>query len=57
MGITGLEIPEYGGPGLTYLEAGAILFEMAKIDGSIATITVAHNSLGQSVIYAFGDEE
>ena len=36
IGINGLQVGDYGGPGLSTLEAGSIIFEMAKIDGSVA---------------------
>ena len=36
LGINGLQIKDFGGPGLTTLEAGGVIYEMAKIDGSVA---------------------
>ena len=36
IGVNGLQIGVHGGPGLTTLEAGSIVYEMAKIDGSVA---------------------
>ena len=55
--ITGLQIKGYGSPGLTTVEAGAMLFEIAKRDGSIASFFTVHNAIGLSVINALGDEE
>jgi len=36
LGINGLTCKDFGGPGLSTLEAGSIIFELAKIDGSVA---------------------
>ena len=41
----------------TNLETGAIAFEMAKVDGSIATFYLVHGMLAVQVINALGDEE
>ena len=46
MGVNGLTIGEYGGPGLTSVESGAILYEMAKIDGSIGLLFFIQNFVG-----------
>jgi len=42
---------------LNTLEAGAIVYEMAKLDGSVATFLLVHNAIGMAVIDALGDEE
>lgn len=34
--INGLHIKDFGGAGLSILEAGSILYEMSKIDGSVS---------------------
>ena len=57
LGINGLQIKGYGSPGLTTLEAGACIYEIAKRDGSAATFLLVHNAIGMAVIDALGDEE
>jgi alkylation response protein AidB-like acyl-CoA dehydrogenase len=42
---------------MTNLETGAICFEMAKADASIASFFLVHNGIGSNVIDALGDEE
>ena len=57
LGINGLTIKGYGSPGLTTLESGASIYEIAKRDGSASTFFLVHNSIGMAVIDALGDEE
>ena len=57
LGINGLQIRDFGGPGMTTLEAGAIIFEMAKIDGSIAMSFLVQNCLGMAVVDDLGDDD
>jgi len=57
LGINGMLIKDHGGPGMTNLEAGAICFEIAKSDASVATFVLVHNAIGTAVISALGDEE
>lgn len=57
LGVNGLQIKDFGGPGLSTLEAGAICYEMAKLDGSIATFFLVHNAIGMMVVEALGDDE
>lgn len=57
LGINGLQIKGYGSPGLSTPEAGAVCYELAKVDGSIATFLLVHNGIGMAVIDALGDEE
>ena len=57
LGINGLQIQGYGSPGLSTLEAGSIIYEIAKSDGSACTFFSVHNSIGMAVIDALGDEE
>jgi glutaryl-CoA dehydrogenase len=57
LGINGMQIKEYGGPGFTHLEAGVMTYEMCKIDTSVATIVTNHNAIGNSVIYHCGSQE
>ena len=57
IGINGLQIKGFGSPGLTTLEAGAMIYEFAKRDASVATFFLVHNAIGMAVIDALGDEE
>ena len=57
LGINGCQIKDFGGPGFTNLETGVIAAEIAKRDASIATFYLVHNSIGQNVVEALGDEE
>lgn len=52
-----MQIKGYGSPGLSTLEAGAVIYEIAKRDGSAATFLLVHNAIGMAVIDALGDEE
>ena len=57
MGVNGLQIGDFGGPGLSTLESGSIIFEMAKIDGSVAMSFLVQNCLGMAMVDALGDDE
>ena len=57
LGINGLQIKNFGSPGLSTLEAGACIYEMSKRDGSVASFFTVHNAIGMAVIDALGDEE
>ena len=57
LGINGLQIQGFGSPGLSTLEAGACIYEIAKRDGSIASFFTVQNSIGIAVINVLGDEE
>lgn len=58
LGIDGGVIGEkYGGPGFSNLEFGALLYEVAKVDGSVSTFVAVHNSIGMNVVNTLGDEE
>jgi alkylation response protein AidB-like acyl-CoA dehydrogenase len=57
LGINGLSIKGYGSPGLSTLEAGAVLYELVKRDASMAAFMTVHNSIGMAVVDALGDEE
>jgi len=57
LGINGFHLKEFGGPGLTNMEAGAITYELAKIDTSIGTFVSVHNSLGIVVVDMLGSDE
>ena len=56
LGVNGLHIKGFGSPGLSTLEAGSIMYEMAKVDGSVAMSFLIQNCLGMAVIDALGDE-
>jgi alkylation response protein AidB-like acyl-CoA dehydrogenase len=45
-----MNIKDFGGPGLTQLEAGAVVLEIAKRDVSISTFFLVHNGIGMEVI-------
>jgi glutaryl-CoA dehydrogenase len=55
--INGLSIKGYGSPGLSTVEMGSLIFEIAKRDGSVATFFLVHNAIGMAVVNALGDEE
>jgi len=57
LGVNGFHIKEFGGPGLNTMEAGAIIYEMAKIDASVYTFLTVHNSIGMAVVDYLGSEE
>lgn len=57
LGINGLRIKDFGGPGFNNLEAGAIVYELAKRDASVSTFYLVHNAIGSAVVDALGDEE
>lgn len=56
-GINGFQIKDFGGPGFTNLEAGAIYHELARKDASIATFVLVHNAIGTNVISCLGDQD
>jgi hypothetical protein len=58
LGLMGVTFPtEYGGAGLGYVEYVTIIAELARVDGSVAIIVAAHNSLCANHIYLAGSEE
>ncbi|MBZ5515540.1 MAG: acyl-CoA dehydrogenase [Acidobacteriia bacterium] len=58
LGLMGVVSPaEYGGAGLGYAEYVLILEELARVDGSVALIVSAHNSLCAGHIGLVGTEE
>jgi alkylation response protein AidB-like acyl-CoA dehydrogenase len=58
MGLLGVIFPEkHGGAGLGYIEYAIAIEELARVDGSVAIIVAAHNSLCTNHIYKFGTEE
>ncbi len=57
-GLFGITLPKkYGGQGLDYLSYIIAVEEIARIDSSPAATIAAHNSLGITPIYVFGNEE
>ena len=57
LGLLGIIFPEdYGGAGLGYIEYVLAIEELARVDGSVALIVAAHNSLCTNHIYKFGSE-
>ena len=57
LGLLGIIFPEkYGGAGLGYIEYAIAIEELARVDGSVALIIAAHNSLCTNHIYKFGTE-
>ena len=42
---------------MSNLEAGAVIFEMAKSDASVSSFVLVHNATGTAVISTLGDEE
>ncbi len=58
LGLFGFCVPEqYGGNGIGYVPYMVAVEEVARIDGSHAATVAAHNSLGISPLYYFGNEE
>ena len=57
VGFNGFHIKDFGGPGLTSIDAGAALYEMAKVDASIGTFISVHNSIGMAVVDVLGSDE
>jgi hypothetical protein len=57
LGLLGIIFPEkYGGAGFGYIEYAIAIEELARVDGSVALIVAAHNSLCTNHIYKFGTE-
>ena len=58
LGLLGMIFPEeYGGAGLGYVEYVTAIQELARVDGAVALIMAAHNSLCTNHIYQSGAEE
>lgn len=57
LGVNGYHIKDFGGAGLSNLEVGAVLYEMAKVDASIFTFLTVHNSIGMAAVDLLGNEE
>ncbi len=58
MGLMGTIFPEeYGGAGLGYIEYSIAIQELARVDGAVALIVAAHNSLCTNHIFLSGTPE
>ena len=58
LGLMGMIFPEeYGGAGLGYVEYATAIQELARVDGAVALIVAAHNSLCTNHIFQSGTEE
>ena len=58
LGLMGIIFPEeHGGAGLGYIEYSIVLQELARVDGAIALIVAAHNSLCSNHIFQSGTDE
>jgi alkylation response protein AidB-like acyl-CoA dehydrogenase len=49
--------PEYGGPGMGYVEYVTTIEELSRVDGSVGIIVAAHTSLCSNHIFLAGNEE
>lgn len=58
LGLMGVVIPPaWGGAGLGHVEYALVLEELARVDGSVALIVSAHNTLCAGHIHLAGNEE
>lgn len=57
LGVGGLSIKGYGSPGLDLLDSSALVYEIAKYDGSFMLALLADTCLGMAVINELADEE
>jgi alkylation response protein AidB-like acyl-CoA dehydrogenase len=48
--------PEFGGPGMGYVEYVTTIEELSRVDGSVGIIVAAHTSLCSNHIYLVGSE-
>lgn len=55
--ISGLYIKDHGAPGLSLMDTSVITYELSKIDASIATFFLVHNSIGLMNFHYLGSEE
>lgn len=55
LGIGGLWCKDFGAPGLSVLETGAIMFEIAKRDVSVSTGYLIHHAIGMDVVDKLGN--
>src|SRR5271166_5909806 len=57
LGIAGASIRGNGCPGMSFLAEGVIAAELARGDGSIATLNAVHSGLAMTTIAMLGSEE
>lgn len=57
VGVAGGTLSGHGCPGLSFLAEGMIAAELARADGSIATLNAVHSGLAMAAIGMLGDEE
>jgi hypothetical protein len=58
LGLLGtISPPEYGGPGMGYIEYVTTIEELSRVDGSVGIIVAAHTSLCSNHIFLAGTEE
>jgi glutaryl-CoA dehydrogenase len=57
LGIAGGSIVGNGCPGVSFLAEGVIAAELARGDGSIATLKAVHSGLAMTTIAMLGSEE
>ncbi len=57
LGVVGGTIPGFGCPGLSSVAAGLVQMELARGDGSLATIVAAHAGLAMATVYHCGSPD
>lgn len=57
LGIAGGTLSAHGCPGLSPLAEGMIVAELARADGSIATLNAVHSGLAMAAVGILGDEQ
>ena len=58
LGLMGVTVPsEYGGSAFGYIPYAVVIEELARVDGSIALVVAAHNSLCANHILLAGSEQ
>lgn len=55
--VNGLDAKGFGSPELNIVDTGAIFYELARWDASIATFFIVSNCLGISVVEKCGSED
>eukprot|EP00891_Asterochloris_glomerata_P004595 jgi/Astpho2/4595/Aster-00172 len=57
LGVAGATLEGYGCPGHSVVEAGMVCIELARVDGSMSTFLMVHNSLLMLTIGLLGSEQ
>ena len=58
LGLLGIQVPEaYGGAGMSALDYGICIEELARVDPSVALSVAAHNGLCTAHLVMFGSEQ